>query len=376
MTRINPIWGNLAGPPVRRSPAVTTDRGTIYQGWVKVRLCHARGRSYLLPDILVGFGGRKYFLPSYFGAPSLDFHRPDGSVPGRRFHEATLSMDVTAPRGRVATRLEVKFRSGDHILSYEDGAQLYRCTYSGPAGVGIGSLVSGNCTRLPDGDFAIDLFHHTVGPTVDKILASGELWSGPFNLAGTAKLEDVAHAYFTTLPSIVDEDDLRRIAMSSAGRIPYQTTSDRPREETLDLPVYQGVTANRTASMTFEVPCRIVAPAHLLFHPNVHPNPAYYEVVGSEIVRVAVRPGVALKFIGRAVSAAVADLRRFDNVVEGDASDAAGLEAPMREDTTGQVAFLEPLDQGLDLFTFWLKNQNIDLVSGRTFERRRLSGVP
>ena len=242
--------------------------------------------------------------------------------------------------------------------------------------MGIGSLVSGNCMRLPDRDFAIEVFHHTVGPTVDKILASGELWSGPFNLAGTARLEDVAHTYFTTLPSIVDEDDLRRIAMSSAGRIPYQTTSDRPREVTLDLPVYRGVTADRTASLAFEVPCRIVAPATSSSMPTCIPTPPITRSWGSEIVRIAVRPGVALKFVDRTVSAAAAHLRRFDNVVEGDATDAVGLEAPMREDTTRQVAFLEPLDSGLDLFGFWLKNQNTDLVSGRTFERRRLSGAP
>jgi len=265
--------------------------------------------------------------------------------------------------------------SDGHVLSYEDGAQLYRCTYTGPAGVGIGSFVSGNCSRLPDGDFAIEVFHHTVAPTVALIQGSGELWSGPYNLAGTAKLENVAHVYFTTLPSIIDEEDLRRIAMSSGGTISYQTTSDRPREEAMDLPVYRSYPADRTATLAFDVPCRMIAPAHLLFHAYVHPNPAYYEIVGSEIVRVAVNPGVKLRFVGRAVTPSMTDLSRFDTVVEGDASTTTGLEAPMREDSTTQIAYLEPLDQGLDLFEFWLRHQNTDLVTGRMFRGRKMQAA-
>jgi hypothetical protein len=372
MSTNRPLWGNLAGPPARHSPAANGLRGTRHDGWIKLRLCHAPGRSYLLPDVLIGFGGTRFFVPSFFGPPQLTFNIPPRSITGKGIHEARLSLDVAAPRGQTATRLQVTIRSDGHVLSYEDGAQLYRCTYVGPAGTRLAPLVSGNCARLPNDDFALEVFHHTVAPTVDKILASRELWSGPYNLAGTAKLDNVAHVYFTTLPTIVDEADLRRIAMSSGGVISFQTTSDRPQEEALDLPVYRSFTADRTATLAFHVPCGIIAPAHLLFHSYVPPNPAYYEVVGSEIVRVAMNPGATLPFVDQSISPVQTALKRFDYVVEGNASTTTGLEAPMREDGTAQVAHLERLDRGLDLFEFWLKHQNSDQVSGRSFEARRM----
>ncbi|MFD1303685.1 hypothetical protein [Methylobacterium marchantiae] len=351
---------------------VSGEQGNTFRGWIKLRLCHSRGRSYLLPDILIGFGGTRFFVPSFFGPPCLTFNIPVGSGSGDRIHEAKLSLDVAAPRGETATRLQVTFRSDEHVRSYEDGAQLYRCTYTGPADTRLAPLVSGRCARLPEGDFAIEVFHHTVEPTVEKILASGELWSGPYNIAGTAELDNVSHIYFTTLPKIIDEADLRRIAMSSGGQIAFQTTSDRPREDALDLPVYRSFTADRTATLPFQVPCEIVAPAHLLFHPYVPPNPAYYEIVGSEIVRVAMSPGATLKFVDLSISPIQSALKRFDYIVEGDASTVAGLEAPMREDGTTQVAHLERLDQGLDLFDFWRRHQNSDQHSGRSFEERRI----
>ncbi|MER8832879.1 hypothetical protein [Mesorhizobium sp. M0909] len=239
----------------------------------------------------------------------------------------------------------------------------------------VAPLVAGNCSRLPNGDFALEVFHHTRKETEEKILSSGELWSGPYNLAGTSKLTKVAYVYFTSLPEIRSEADLRRIGMSSNGSIPYQTTSDRSVENVLDLPVYRSITADRTATLAFDVPCQMVAPAHILFHRHVPPNSAYYEVVGSEIVRVAVKPGVELPLVGKSVTADVPELKRFDYVVEGDASTEVRLEAPMRKETTEQVAHLERLNRGLDLFDFWLAHANTDQFTRRSFEARKLRPV-
>lgn len=373
MTRDHLLWGNLAGPPVRVSPATSIPKGNTYDGWVKLRLCHGKGRTYLLPDVLIGFGGTKFYVPSFFGPPQLSFNVPGrGTSPRTKLHSAMFTMDVAAPRGGTAARLEVSIRSDEHVRAYEDGAQLYRCTYAGPINTRLAPFVAGNCSKLLNDDFALHVFHHTTAETVDKILDSSKLWSGPYNLAGTSKLENVAYTYFTTLPQINDDADLRRIAMSSGGIISYQTTSDRPVENALNLPVYRSTTADRTATLTFNVACELVAPGHLLFHPYVPPNPAYYEVVGSEIIRVAVNPGVKLDFVGRSVIATSSDLRRFDYVVEGDASTTAGLEAPMKEETTAQIAHLEKLDRGLDIFEFWLKHQNTDQFIGRVFEARKL----
>jgi hypothetical protein len=89
-------------------------------------------------------------------------------------------------------------------------------------------------------------------------------------------------------------------------------------------------------------------------------------------VRVAVNPGSKLVFVDKRVTVEASDLKRFDYVVEGDASTTAGLEAPMKEETTSQIAHFERLDQGLDIFGFWLRHSNTDHFSGRTFEPRKL----
>lgn len=374
MARNHSHWGNLAGPPARLSESVTPSSRRPYQGWIKLRLCIANGRTYFLPDVLIGFEGTKFFIPSFFGPPVLSFNIPS-SLPnsaGKR-HQAKFTIDVASPRGPAAARLQVTFCSGDFVRSYRDGAQLYRCSYVGPQDVRLSPVVAGNCRLMQSGDFALEVFHHTLGETKDKILASAELWSGSSNLAGTRNLKNVAYTYFTTLPTIGDEADLRRIAMSSVSSIKYQTTSDLPVEAVLDLPVYRSMTADRTATLKFNVPSEIVAPAHLLFHPMVYAHPAYYEVVGAEIVRVGVQPGSKLSLDGSNVVAAVPDLKDFSYVVEGNAATTVGLEAPMKEDSTDEIAHLEILDEGQDLFDFWLSNQNTDLFRRRVFEPRMLA---
>lgn len=46
----------------------------IHEGYVKVKLAHARGFTVLLPDLLIAdLGGWRWFQPQYFSAPLLSF---------------------------------------------------------------------------------------------------------------------------------------------------------------------------------------------------------------------------------------------------------------------------------------------------------------
>lgn len=361
----------LVGRPIRTSPAPCTAWGGLHDGVIKVRLCHARGRSYLIPDALIGFGGKRFFLPSFFGPPELIFDIPSNGKPfGRRHHELRLDLDVAAPRATVATRVVVSFRSDGFVRSYPDGAQLYRCTYRAPLAARLSEQIAGDCRPLADGDYAIGLYHHTTAVKAGQIVSSRELWSSACNLAGTAELANVSHLYFTTLPSIDDESDLRRVAMSSTSSIGYQTTSDRPREAGIALRVYGERVDARRSALRFMVPLGIVAPAHLFHHPLTQAERSYYEVVGQEIVRVAVQPDVAGSITGDAIAVATGNLKRFSYVIEGDASEPEGLVEPMRETGNVGIAHIEQLDAGLDLFAFWKANANRDLHSGRVVEGR------
>ncbi len=160
--------------------------------------------------------------------------------------------------------------------------------------------------------------------------------------------------------------------MASDGIIRFQTTSNRPIEEVLSLTVYRGNTLDRTLSLGFDVPCEIIAPAHLYFHPNVGLNGAYYEIVGSEILRVGVKPAATLRISGHEVDVARTNIKPFDYVVLGNAGTLDGLAAPYNEEETKEVAHLEKLDSATDFFKFWWDNQNTDQVADRTFEARKL----
>jgi len=359
----NGIWSNLAGLPVRYAVADDVQRASQarrHEGVVKLRLGHSKGRSYLIPEALIGVAGSRYFIPSFFGPPIFGFH-----VDGDK-HVVRFDMDIGPPREPRATRLVVTVKSEDFVRSFEDGAQVYRCTFTGPRT--IARFATGTCKPLDNGDYALQVFHHTTSENVEKIKVSGELWASRWNLAGTRELANVAYTYFTTLPRIADERDLHRIAMASDGQIAFQTTSDRLREEVLVLKVYRGSTAGRTAPLAFYLPSELISPGHLHLHPMTRAEPAYYEVVGSEIIRVGLLPGSTLPFVGRSIDSDRATRKRFAYVVLGDASTVSGLAAPYNEEDTQEVTHIERLDQGRDLFEFWLENQNTDQVTGRTFE--------
>ena len=360
------IGNNVAAPPSRWSNAIPVgDKNRRqYRGVIKLRLAHSERGSYVIPDMLIGVGGHRYFLPSFFSPPIIAFNVEPGK------HIARLSVDVGSPRAEDLTRLLVKIRSEDRIRAYEDGAQLYACTLEGPRS--IASLATGICVATPDGDYKLKVYHHTTPTNAANIRGSRELWSSSWNLAGTQKLKNVAYGYFTSLPQVRDEEDLRRIAMASDGTIKFQTTSERGLEDVLSLQVYRGDTRDRTSSMEFEVSCAIVAPPHLLFHGPVHGSPAYYEVIAPEIIRVGVNPSAKLRIAGSDISIAAVDAKRFSYVVVGDAETVEGLAAPYNEEETKRVAHLQELHETTDLFRFWQTNANTDQVTGRSFEPRKL----
>ncbi|WP_201861411.1 hypothetical protein [Microvirga soli] len=319
-----------------------------------------------MPDLIFAKAGPwRFFQPSFFGPCILAFNGEDDR------DLADFSVDVASPRGTRPARLLIRIRSDGRVRTYPDGAQLYACEIKGPER--LAHHAAGRCRRLDDGDFALSLFHHTNAQAYSSIRGSQELWASAWNLRGSRELVNVASVYATSLPRIETPDDLSRIAMASDGKILLQTTSDRPIEEVLELTVYRADTSGRTHTVTVEVPSRCLSPQHLLFHPWVHPEPAYYEVVGPEIYRIGLNPGAKLPIPRGIASPAAGDLKRFDYIVLGDAGTLAGLAAPYDEEETEQVVHHELLDQGLDLFEFWQANANSDQVSGRIIDARGLT---
>jgi hypothetical protein len=352
----------LAGPPDRYSPALGADALDCCDGLVKLRLGHAAFGSMLLPELLfIRQAGWRFYQPIFFGPPILGFNVEPN------IHVACFSVEVGSPRETDPTRLIIEIRSDGLVRRYDDGAQLYRCVVKGPTR--LARYASGRCRPRADNDFDILLFHITKPKAVASIRSSGELRSSRWNLQGTRELANVAYVYLTSLPSVRAEEDLRRIAMSSDGVIRFQTTSYRAHEETLELKVYRESTTGRTARLPVTSASDLLAPPHLLIHRPIGEQ-AYYEVMGPEIYRVGVQPGVALKYAGGTATIGAEALKRFEYVVVGDASTVEGLAAPYDEEETKEIVHVEKLDVGLDLFDFWLANQNSDQTSIRRPETR------
>ncbi|QKK27024.1 hypothetical protein [Rhizobium hidalgonense] len=366
MAQFRDSWGNLAGLPSRWSSTIGLQGNSrrAYEGFLKLRLGHSEGRSYLVPDVLIAVGGYRFFLPTFFGPPLLSFN----IEPGRHF--ADFNLDVGHPRTTKRERLVVRIRSEDRVRVYDDGAQIYRCTFEGPRA--LASFASGLCSPDGGGDFLLQLYHHTTPANARNIKSSGELWSSAWNLAGTRKLTNIAYGYFTTLSEIQSEEDLRTIAMASQGTIQFQTTSGRLREEVLSLKVYRDRTRDRTAALAFSVSSELIAPAHLYLHPPVGHEPAYFEVVCPDILRVGVLPKAKLRLSSSQIGVEQLEIKAFDYVIIGDAGTLDGLAAPFDEEETKQITHLEKITLETDLFDFWLANQNTDLVSGRNTDFRQL----
>jgi len=364
-------WSNLRGVPARTAEKPLCGYRKPFEGKVKFRLCHSKGRSFLLPEVLFGFQDEKFFIPSFFGPPMLKFNVPRfGSR--ERYSAMEFNIDVASPCSNIAIRLHVYVESSWYIRSYEDGAQLYRCLYSPPLNKPLKNHVAGSCKMMSDGDFCLHLYHHTTKEAAESILSTKELWASKKNISGTENLNNVSSVYFTSIDNINNDANLTRVAMSQRGAINYQTTSNLDRELVLSLDVLQASPAGRSVALEFWIPTKLLSPAHLLFHMMTDYSPAYYEVVGPEIFRVPLQPGATLGIDGDLVSEDLSIIRRFDYIVEGDASRINGLRAPMRENDVEQIAKIEHLSESNKVFDFWIANANTDQFTGRVSDFRLL----
>ena len=358
----------LAGPPVKSNTLQNADFGETYEGFIKVRLGHSVGRTVMVPDqIVIEHAGWRFYQPSFFGPCILGFDLEPG------LHQGRFSADIGGPREDTPARIMITVRSDQILRRYEDGSHVFRCLIEGPSN--IQRYSAGRCVPAEEGAFDLKLFHHTTPVNFPLIRKSGELWSSPWNLAGVRRLLNVAYAYLTSLEKVKDKQDLSRIAMASEGLIRFQTTSNRKREEVVQLEVYRDDTSGRTASLEMHVPWDLIAPAHLYFHLPAS-EPAYYEVVAPEIFRLGMLPEKKLRLEGKRLSAKNEDRKTFQYVVLGDTSSQEGIIAPYDEENTKMVAHLERFDGTDTLFDFWRANQNTDQMAGRSFEKIHVERGP
>ncbi len=357
----------LAGAPARTAGNLPRGHLAEYDGLVRLYLGHGKVGSVFVPQqIFVNLGGWRFYQPSFFGPPHIAFL-------GQGVGKARFNIDVSGPYGDRATRLILDVSSEGRAHSWPDGSQLYHCRMVGPRN--LIRFAAGRVVLLDGREHGLCLFHITNPDAALAIGNSGEIRASAWNLQGTRRLANIAYAYLTSMPAIRTESDLRRIAMSSDGQIAFQTTSFGDRETVLNLRVYRERTSGRTSAVSTVVPASLLNPPNLLLHPPVQGD-AYYEIIGPEIFRVGLAPGASLRLSGPGTLASTDQPRTFTHVILGDPSGVKGLAAPYDEGGIDDVMHLEGLDPDDDPFSFWQRNANSDLMSGRLFEKRVFAPDP
>lgn len=335
------------------------EKGVHYKGRILLRLAHSAGRSVVIPSqLFLPHGNRWDYYQTSFFAPNQFANFGD-------FKHGRISIDVVHPQGKYPTRLTIEFKSGDLIRIFSGELQLYNCEFWGPRN--IRSFASGIGEMDDDDTPWIKLNHFTTGPNRKSILNDGNFRSSQWNLRGSRRFENVRFVYFTSLPRIKSETDLKRIAMSSDGQIPFQTTPIIGEPEVILLEVYRESTVNRTQKISLWLPCWSLTASPVLFHRPAR-DPNYYEIVTPEIFRVGLIPESYLQFENGRAHVEPRELYKFEYIVMGDALTAEGVQAPYDEENTAQRFMFEQLPNDLDILDFWFANSNTDLFSHIGFE--------
>lgn len=337
----------------------------MHSGYVKCKLAHGLGYSIIVPDLLfLGTAAEQWIQPLAFGPNILT--KKTNRV------ECKFSVDVSCGH-----RLMVHFTTDDFVTVLSDGAELYRCTFQGAPD--LAEYVTGTSSLGSDHAPWIRLYHHTSAGAKSKIEASGELWGSKWNIQGTEKqLTNVAYVYFTPLHEVTHIDDLKLIAMASDGKLSFMVDDfqlppallpgwvERYKGLILILPVYRASTADRTATLAFDIDTTLLAPQHVLRHEP--PNDfVWYEIATPFVHRIRIKPDSTLKFsLSHCLSRnAVTNAKSFEYVVVGDARSVEGLAAPYDEENTTYILKIERPESGSNILQFWFRFGNQDLYSGK-----------
>ncbi|MFG1975521.1 hypothetical protein ACGFJC_39840 [Nonomuraea fuscirosea] len=333
-----------------------------YDCLIKLHLVHRQGASIFLVDqVVVEEDGRHFWLqPQWIYAPLLGFWE------GRS--GASVGV-VTIGLRNTAAEVQIEIRSDGHVVALSDRAHVYRgkLRSSEP----LKRHKAGVARLRSDGGFDLRLYHHTTMAAKIAIESSGEVWGSAWNFQGNKRLVNCSYAYFTSLPSIETEADLRRIAMASDGKLPLrlvQSPDHAPPDAVLE--VYRESTRNRDRTLWLWVPAEHVSPSHIFVHPRV---PLEYEFAQPFIYRVGLRPGGGYRFCGDSASPDQPDLKRFDYVILGDASSHDGLVAPYDEENTAHTFEIQDLGPET-VHEFWLSHGNEQLFSGDVEKQRFAQG--
>lgn len=325
-------------------------------GYIKLKLVHSEAASLVVPDMLAAnLGGMRWFQPKFFYGCRLSFL--DGF--------AAASIGIELSNGSL---VDVTLTSGGFVASLSDSSQVFRCLILPLPSVAL--VADGTCSLEADGDFLLNLFHHTSKEAVEAINESGHFRGSRWNVQGTRELKNVEYAYFTSLRKVASEEDLAKIAMASSGRIGLLPTNATSGRQAIVIEVYRQSTLDRTETLPIAVPASLIASQHIYRHAPMN-EAVYYEVCHPDIYRVGLQPGKVAPLSDGILAVPEAGRKRFEYVVLGDADTAEGLVAPYDEEESRSLFHIEGCREQTFL-EFWRSHANSNQVSWRVPEMLQL----
>lgn len=161
--------------------------------------------------------------------------------------------------------------------------------------------------------------------------------------------------------------------MSSAGNI-YMVLDDHvPPSGVVPIKVYRESTHNRTASMPFWVAAEALSPSHVLQHAPAGQS-VFYEVSNPAIARIGLAPRAEIPIDNGVLLTDQTQLKRFNYIIIGDATDPLTITAPFHEEDTAQIFAVET--DAEHPLSFWRTHANTEQFAGKEVELQEFDRLP
>lgn len=327
---------------------------TIYNGFLKCKLVHNNMFSVIVPDLIYIMDDDENF--SWFQFYSF--------LPNHlsKFNEEQIFGKIKVDIAWGHT-LKLTISNEGHVCNFQDQSNLFKCRIHGPKNLmdfstGKGKLIGG----IP----FIYLYHHTT-PGVKALIEESKNYRGSlWNYQGTKTLENICYAYFTSLDSILQPQDLVMIAMASDGEIPLMLDITN---KIIKIKVYRENTVNRTGTLKQLIDTTLLMNNHIWMHTHDQLDYVYYEICSPFIYRVGLQPETVLLFEEETIYR-TENIKINDHIVLGDSTTELGLIAPFDEEHTTHIFKIESFyNINTNILKFWFDNNNKDLYTEKKIDR-------
>ncbi|WP_200976555.1 hypothetical protein [Echinicola sp. 20G] len=327
-----------------------------HEGFVKCKLIHSKGKSFIVPDLI-------YLMTDDINFEWIQFYSFLPCMLTKFSEEEIIgSFPVDISFGHT---IRITITTEWHQHNLPDNSNLFKCRIEGPENIMDFTTGKG---KLIDGSPYIELFHHTLTEYKNLIEESSFFKCSAWNYQGTKELSNFAYCYFTSLPEIIQSNDLKMIAMASDGKVHLIVDGS---DEIVEIEVYRESTKNRTATLKMLIDSTIIENNHL-WDQETNNGQVYYEKSNAFVYRIGVEVGSTIQFVNKRIDRQEC-MKLLKYLVIGDARTKEGIIASFDEEETEQIFKVELFpDNSTNILKFWFENGNTDLYTRKEIEELKI----